>query len=368
MADIDWTSHYASEGTIRVAMVSQNNLNQNYGDLLNIELDGSSITGAYDTDTRGSGNLTFLDDADAWIRGSFVRIFYDIPEFEYSRTIGTYLVSNDPGTRNNHYWSTKLTLNTMLYALTNDFKKDPWSLAQGAKVRTAIHQILDSSNRPYIDSATNDYSITETTVLENGKSVLEWLYSLTDLADIRLDVDENGFITIKNYISPSNQTPVFRFDLEDFHGIVIDNLSRSSDYLSIPGRAIVVYTYSEQETNAQGKKESVQKQITASADATGDFSPETRGYVIADYYQTNDMTPANQDRANAIAQERIESLAIETVEWSLTTTYLPIWEGDVVELYIHDGPEYYQGLRTCLVNSVDFDLSNKQLTLTLAEV
>lgn len=372
MADIDWKSHYASEGDIRVLMVSQNNLDQVYGSLSNIDLDSSSITGGYYTDTRTSGKITFYGAESSYIRGAFVRVFYDIPEFEYSREFGTFVVTDDPSTRTNGTWKTNLKLQSAgLYTISTEKKQDPWTLGKGAKCRTAIKQILNSSNRPYIDNASNDKAVTQSTVLENGKSELEWLFSLTDMSNLRLDTDGHGRVTINNYVYPGNKTPIFRIDLEDAIGVALDGISRTTDYLSVAGRAVVVYKYTEQvevTENGKKKKKSVERQITASADASGYASPTARGYVITDFHSTNQMEPATKQRAIQLAKSYISTSSLETVEWQLTTTYLPLWEGDVVELYIHDGFSRYQGVRRCLVKSIDFNFGSKQMDLTLEEV
>lgn len=362
----DWRSHEASEGDIEVTMVSQNNLDTGYGVLDDVVLDGSTITGSYYSDTRTSGKLKYMNDG--WIRGSFIRVKYSIPAFNYTKVFGTYLATDDPATRKNGAWTTSLTLqNAGLYSISTEIAKDPWTVAKNGKVRTAIQQILSKVNRPYIDSASNDYSMTSPIVLESGKSILEWIYALTAIANLRIDTDGNGRITIQNYIEPSNKSPIFRIDLEDARGVSLDNLQRSTDYLSVPGRAVVSYKYTETK-QVNGKSTSIEHEITGSADATGYASPASRGYVITDYHSVTELTPATTAKATSLAQEYIKENSKEQVEWQLSTLYLPIWEGDVVELYIHDGPDRYQGVRKCLVKSVEFYLDTKQMDLTLKEV
>lgn len=360
--DPDWRSHVGSEGEVIVIQVSQNNLDQAYGILDGVILDNLSVTGSYDSDTRTSGSLTYK--GDDWIRGAFLRIEYDVEKYEYRRTIGTYVAVEDPATYKKGYVSTKLKLQSAgLYTLSTEILPQPWSLSQGASVRTAMHQILNNSNRPYRDTATNDTYVSDAIVLEDGKSVLEWLYALSAIANVRIDTDGEGYVTIKNYEDPNNISASYLINFLDSRGMAQDGLTRTTDYLSIPGRAVVTYKYTTTEDGT-----SLEHLITGTADVESGFaSPASRGYVITDYHSESDMSPATNERATQLARQYLTENTAENVEWELTTIYFPIWEGDVVDLYIETGPPRYQGIRHCIVKSIDINFGDMTMGLTLRE-
>ncbi|MBQ6649804.1 MAG: hypothetical protein IJM67_00975, partial [Atopobiaceae bacterium] len=134
----------------------------------------------------------------------------------------------------------------------------------------------------------------------------------------------------------------------------------STDWLQMPNVAAVQYTY-----NANGK----QREIVASASvsASAHQSQSARGYTVTDLHQLTEMSPATAARAQQLAAQYLANDATEHVEWSLTTTYLPISAGDVVELVVHDGLADYRGRRKCLVKTCELDLGDMTMALTLKE-
>ena len=84
-------------------------------------------------------------------------------------------------------------------------------------------------------------------------------------------------------------------------------------------------------------------------------------------HQLTEMAPATAQRANQLARQYLANDAIEHVEWEVTTTYLPISAGDVVELVVHDGLKAYQGARKCLVKTCELELGTMTMQLTLKE-
>ena len=114
---------------------------------------------------------------------------------------------------------------------------------------------------------------------------------------------------------------------------------------------------------------SVQREINASAQVSSDnpHSGAVRGYNVVDFRELTEMSPATAARAQQLAKQYLAADSIEHVEWQLSTIYLPIWEGDTVELVISDGEEAYQGVRHCLVKNVELKLSDMTMQLTLKE-
>lgn len=355
----DW-ANLNRTNALDFVMVSPQNLNIELGKLDGVVRSSSSLSAAYYTDTRTSGKLMYM--GDGWIRNSFIRVVYRIPEWGYQRELGTYIVTEDPGTRVNGEWSRTLTLHSALYGLSTDLGAGPWTVKQGSMAKDAIKQMLDSCKRPMRDLSAKDSRISSPIVYETGTSYLERLFDLCSVTSNRLDVDGRGNVTIAPYVEPKRKSAAFRLDLADARGLVIDGLELTTNYLEMPGRAVVSYQYSE---TVNG--ESVQKEINASADATGEQSSGTRGYMVTDYQHLSEMTPATYQRALELAKKRLSEKSNELVEWKVKCLYLPIWEGDVVELFVHDGPSRYRGVRHCLVKNLELELEHMAMTLTLKE-
>jgi hypothetical protein len=88
---------------------------------------------------------------------------------------------------------------------------------------------------------------------------------------------------------------------------------------------------------------------------------------VTDFRTVNELSPATQATADALAKQYLAKGAVEQVEWELSTIYLPLWEGDVVDLVVRDGEAQYQGTRKCLVKSGTIDLEHMRMKLTLKE-
>ena len=353
----DWLNQ-KREHEVVVQMVSPQNPDIVVGVLDGVDLGGSSLSAAYYTDTRTSGKLSVV--GDGWVRGSFLRILVRFPSEGIERELGTYVVSDDPATRNHSRWAYDLELQSMLYALSTNVGPRPWTIASGGSVREACESILQANRRPYVYEG-NDWTVDSPVVYESDTDALERLFSLCDMAGNRLDVNAHGEVTVQPYVEPSRRSASFEIDLQSQRGIAHGSLQRSTDKLSMPNRVAVAYRYSEQVDG-----ESVEREINAHADATGDTSFASRGYIITDFRVLDELSPATESRAQELADQYLGDQR-EHVEWQLDCQYLPIWEGDVVTLVVSDGLDEYTGRRHCLVKNVELDLQHLTMRLTLKE-
>lgn len=354
---MDWLDQ-RREDRIDVYMVPQTNLDDSYGQLEGVELGASSIECGYYTDSRTNGKLVVH--GDGWIRGSFLRIVHSVPAWGWTRELGTYLVSDESTSYSFGEWSKSLMLHSMLYALGTDLAPSPLTLGSGAYRNTAIEQILKTCNRPRISSGAVDMRFSDTSVLESGRSRLEHLYALCDMEPKnRLDVDGHGRIVYPKYVAPSSKSSSFELNLSDPRGIVEDGIEVSSGFASMPNRVAVVYRYSD-----SSGSETVQREIGAYADSTGALSPAARGYTVTDFRVLDELSPQTQKHAQELADSYLADTR-EKIEWRLKCRYLPIWEGDVVDLVVQGGD--YPGRRKCLVKSLALDLGTMHMDLTLKE-
>lgn len=351
----DWLNQKQAH-SVEVWMVSPQNNEATLGKLEGVDLGGSSLSAAYYTDTRTSGSLHVV--GDGWVRGSFLRIILRYPN--WTRELGTYIVTDDDATRNHGTWEYDLELQSRLYGLSTNIGPKPWTIAKDGTVKMATESILKSNKCPYRWEG-NDYKLKSPVVYESDTDALSRLFSLQGMAGNRLDVNGHGEVVITPYVKPSRKTASFEIDLQSIRGIDHGGLERSTDWLSMPNRVAVAYRYHE---TKNGK--SVECEINAYADATGDTSFATRGYIVTDFRVLDELSPATSKHAQEIADKYLKDTK-EYVEWKLETQYLPIWEGDVVTLIVNDGLKVYQGRRHCLVKNVELDLKQLTMKLTLKE-
>lgn len=353
----DWRDVTRTDRII-IQQVNPANIDAVMGELDGVDLGGSSLTAAYYTDTRTSGMIRVI--GEGWQRGSFLRVIHQIPEWNYSNELGTYLVTNDARTRTNGEWAYDLTLQSLLFGLSTDKLVRPWAISSNAMMLKAAAQCLDAAGYKYDLSGASDYRFKGARIIETGTDRLSALYALCQTANDRLDIDGHGRVTMRKYVSPSSRVPVFRIDLQDARGVALDGLSGTTDYLEIPNAVGVCYTY-----NANGKQREINASATVSSDSPHAHS--VRGYTVTDFRALNDMTPATAAQAQRLARQYLNNDSVEHVEWQLDTIYLPIWEGDVVDLVISDGDAAYTGVRRCLVKNAEVSLADMSMRLTLKE-
>ncbi len=379
----DWRDQTITH-RVRVMMVSQTNLNDGWGELEGVDLSKSSIDANYYTDTRYSGKLHVV--GEGWRRGSFIRIVHEVPEWGYSNILGTFIVTDDKASEENGVWHYDLELHSTLKALEKDLLATPWTVAKGSSALHCTKQALTSSGLHSMrkvlgsfsnvydatvevdDSLAEDVRATTAQILQAGKSRLECLFAFASMCNNRIDVMPYGYIKVEKYVSPAAKQPKWRFDLSDPSGIVEEgSLSRSSDWLTMADTVAVVHRYTET-SGSDSSSKSEQREVYATAKVASDahHSTSKRGYTITDFREIKSMSPKTATRAQEIARGYLAE-DVEQVEWDLKCSYVPLWEGDVVELYVHDGDPTYRGVRKCLVKDVTIDLQYMHMSLTLKE-
>lgn len=376
---IDWKRTDVTH-VLSAVMVSQTNFAQTLGALEGVEWAASNLEAAYYTDMRTGGKLRVH--GDGYKRGSFIRIVHSVPEFNYSKTLGTYVVTDEAPQRVGGEWVRDLTLSSTLVMLANDLFTQPVPIDKGTRALDAMKSVLsksgaasmrtafgnfsgaDATSRVAIDDTlADDVKATKAQVLEAGKSRLEAFFALANMSQNRIDVTPDGYIRVSRYARPASRAASWTFDLEDARGTVLaGSLSRSSDWLSMPDTVAVKHDFT---VENNGKTQ--QRTLYAIArNPTGPHSIATRGYSIVDFRQVPNISPHTLQAASDYAARALKS-DVEQVEWELQTTYVPIWEGDVVNLVVHDGDAAYRGTRKCLVKNVDIQLGTMLMSLTLKE-
>lgn len=366
-----------SEGHISVYMVSQTNLNNLIGELRDIELGSSSLTYDYYSDTRTSGKITFHG-ASQYVRGSFIRIFYTVPELGYSETLGTYMVTDIDNAYKNRSDTVTLTLQSAgLYPLSLHKTATAITLGRGTKASTAIKNLLAQDNRSYVFTATNDYIIaSDGLALTSNETFLKEIYTLAALANIKVGVNSQGQVTFVNRTYPLQNTARYTLDANDARGIVQNDYERSSDELTVPSEVVVSYTGSDN-TKSDAWKEEMRRRdsnyqdsitITAVSKVTGNNSAETRGYTVTRFESESELVPSTYAKAKAMADQDIKIFSTPDTSWKITTSYFPLTIGDVIEFIPRaDDNALYTEMHKTFVSSADLNLSSMRWSLSLKE-
>ena len=358
---IDWKDQTRRD-VLTFQMVTPTNLDKVYGELEGVNLSGSSLTAAYYTDTRTSGKIHVV--GGNWVRGSMIRVIHSVPEWGYKKELGTYIVTKDDADWEHGEWVYDLTLNSRLYGLSTDKHARTWTIAKNARALKAIRDSLKNAACPYVVLGAKDKTYKSAKVVEAGTTRLSALFDIANASGNRLDVDTHGRVTVSPKANPSSKAASFVIDLKDERGIAVDGLSRSTDWLEMADVAVVSHKF----TQKSGRK-SVERTVTgvATVNSATHQAHAKRGYTVTNFQSLSEMSPETTARAQALAKQALAKDQKELVEWQLTTMYMPVWEGDVVQLNVYDGLSAYRGKRKCLVKSLDLDLAHMTMKLTLKE-
>lgn len=329
---------------MRAVSVTPMQVEQEGTQLTGIEWGACEITAAYYSDTRVSGKLVTHE---AWPRNQWVRI-YD----NNDNALGTFIVTNAPASRNNGEWVSELTLHSVLWGMGQQKAYGDWTVSKNTMCSTALRRIFEWCGIEGVIDGMADYRFSSAVLLERGRSLLSWAYSLCNLSGNRLDVDAYGRPTVTPAVIPSKIPQNHVVSISDG---IIGGLSRESDELSLPGRVIVVY-------------QSDDKIIEAHADATGDASMVSRGYLLTDYQEVSDLSPATYSGALAKARTLLALNSTAITTWELYGKEL-WWPGTGVTLRTDD--PMFPGDRPCFVCNLTMSQLNMDkpvYNMTLKEV
>lgn len=329
-----------------------------------VELSSSNLTWGYYTDTRTSGSLQVKDSNH--IAHSLIRIIYSIPEWNYSRTLGTYVVTNDDSERNKGSWITTYELHSALTMIEKDYIPCHYVAGKGGKAKDLMSKMIKGVPRPFyfLDSA-KDYTFKENKIYELGDSVLSDIFDMCDLSNNYLNVDGNGYITIGAYANPSTITSSWNLSVTDSKTLLLDGISRSSDHLSMPTRAIVTYKGSEQYKEGETTK-TRDVEIVAYADATSGETRAARGYEVAEVHTLQNLDPTTKAAAQSWANKYLTLDHTPSYEWTIKSLYMPMEIGQTCTITFPDGPD--KGSHHCLIKTISTSLDYLDLSITLKEV
>jgi hypothetical protein len=375
---IDWSRPTKRKWKFKFELVPPNKLNDSYGELDNVDISSVSITEGYYTDTRIQGKLTYYGENPH--RQAYIRIIATDTVSGYSEELGTFIPTSDDVTMEGSIVKTTLNLESTLYGISQQKLQTAWVNKYGMTIFSNIANILQNkcnmtlavlggndSWKDDVDRHGNDYSasphdgmLSSSAICDAGSSILELLYGIANATPKnRIDVDGHGRVLVYPYYTPSQRDPTFTITANSENSVVLDGVTRSSNYLE---RASQVTVHAKQTVN------NAEKVFLSTQTATGEMSLAQRGYIVGKYYDVSDMSPFTQAEATRRAKAHLTTAQNENIEWTLTTEYMPIYTGDVGYLEGLNDNYNYGAKKKVFVKSRDIDLATmtQKLTLKLA--
>lgn len=366
---MDWTDTGYSYD-ISVHVVSQTNVDNTLGSLSGVQLSGLTITENYNSDSRIQAKVTTVvkdGESDGYIDQARLRIVLSIPEKNLIKELITGYVSDISETSEHGYIKRSYSIEGTIWGLLDHKIVDPITITKGAKMIDVWTSLLSKLTKmQYSTDDAQDHSFNSTVIYEQASLLSTVLFEISS-GYSRMDTNGHGVITLSKYTAPSNRTPTRTIDYNDFRTLAITPLDRSSSEYEAPGRAIVTATIS---TEKNG--ETSQEIIVGSYDApaTDRTSIESRGYLRArsDSYSGNSEKPSKSE-LNALAKQNWESEQNKGIEWSGSTVFSDLHEGDVVNLVAPASKDATQiRIHKVLITTVSTNLEDFTQSLTMKEV
>ena len=120
--------------------IDPHNLDTVRGELTGVALDGCSLSFGYETETRTSAKIKVIESD--YIPDSWIRIVDTVPAAGYREEIGTFIVAGISGdTMETGMHTTEYELQSVLWALKEDYSGGHWTIGQGAYALTAIDAV-----------------------------------------------------------------------------------------------------------------------------------------------------------------------------------------------------------------------------------
>ena len=358
MADIRWDIPHTNR--IKFVMVSPTNLSLELGEICGVLKDSASLTWGYYTDTRVSGSIKLLDSSN-YTKGSFIRIYHEIPEWNYRQPLATLVPTDDPQTINKNSHTTSLTLHSLLYTMDKDIW--PWDFVaqRGHDALSWLHMTIGFNRyRQYIDYYPSNSTYNDTYTFDG--SMLARAFAFAKDSGNRLDVDGLGRITIMPYEAPSSRSSEYFLDLSQSNSMVQSDISVKSDFYSRPNRVVVKNSY-----NDSNSSKNVNRVAYEDVDYNNPTGLHIRGYTIAKEYNLNNDSRHDQKYVEDMAKYYLNKEQRPLTTWDLNIVgYLPLTGGSRVS-FTSPTPEY-PGIRECLVKDVSLDLSKITMKLGLKEI
>ena len=325
---------------------------------LEVYSDSGSVTWS-DGDGVGVTASLEVPDWSKWKDGTWLRIVHRVPSYKYTRTLGTFIVWDDGASGGLEVLEGSPELCGAIRGLEYDYLPIHIAVGEGASMRTVISRVMDATPVPYRFAAGfKDYRFTEPHIFDAGVTRIDTLRDLCNIGGNEVFTGEEGSIVFRNYVYPGDVTPLTVIDCTAANTTVFESsVQRTSLSRQIAGRSIALWS---------GRDDEGAATIGGYADVSSRHiaSPQRRGYIVSEVHELDDLSePKTYEHAQALARQWLKEDSTNTVEWTFTSTWLPLVNGDVVT-FRPPG----MGFRKCVVETVNADLGAWTVDVTLKEV
>ena len=279
------------------------------------------LTYGYRSDARVSAEMEVA--GEALLDGSWVRLTLSVGGRE--EELATLCVARRSTDRRTGV--TRYTLQSAIWAISEDRLSWEWTVAAGTRCSTAIRSACEATGRPYVLMPTfSDSQYGETVGFERRDAFSSFLFDAAERAGARMDVDGHGRLAFSGYVPPAQRQADWAVDERDGRSVVIDEGRTDEDRAGEAyGRTVVVHYVGEGDGRSA---------VTGQWDAPASHpaSSARRGYTRTNVREVGDMSPETAERAAQLARQHGERTdGALGVERKATLMWCPVTAGDVLE-------------------------------------
>ena len=296
-------------------------------DTVDIDPSGTSVTWAWDTDTKSSATIAVLDDL---AKDSMLRLSHtvEIGGVQFEENLGTFFASSKSMTANYGRTSRGMDCYSALLRHQKDYLMQVHDYAPGDNVSEIIREIVeaDGGHLTFAPGAPVDRVHTQDMHWTVGTNKLEMITNLAGWINGEINVTDHGEVELRPATSPLNAELALTFEAGR-NCIYTPGFTSSEDEGDVYNRAVFYYSTEE----ASGS-------YTAVLDSTHPFSYQRIGRNVTYTEEINE----------ALSEDELKKKAVD---------YLTLHSGGAIYYEIeHAGiPGLRPGMTVRYVNDTDYD-------------
>lgn len=329
-------------------MLSPNNLEDSYGELHGVVLDGTKITMSLDSDVRMACELSLADTN--YIDNAAVRIHHYVDTWGYHAELGTFIPVGRKRESEHNKITGSLTMQSPLCSLIDDKWAFHYACGKGRSAIDVIEDVLSRANLKFTAKPNvGMYEYPETNVYVMGDTLFETASEAAANIGCELSVDGKGTVIVQRKRSGYQQTPYATVGAE----LVIGAISSEDITYTTPNRFALLY------------KDANGDEFAAFADATSRYknSQMRRGHRLTEVEEISDLAYPSVEGVRKEAEKRLSEALSETGEATFQCAYMPLREGDAIT-FTADG-----NTRKCQISVLDVSLApGMPMNVTMREV
>lgn len=307
---------------------------------------GGNLTWSLNSDSKVSGSIEVT--RTGMLHNAYVRVYYCAKVG--SKTQRFELCTCYALTEDGHYepagdtYSGTVELKGVLVRHTEDKLPKNYTMAKGQSTLGYFKSMFRWLGGSYRISGVKDRKVSNTKVIECGKTPMTVLQYIADYLGAEVTCDTHGRTVLQRYVRPDQKKCSYVIPTGE-RALVLPGIDLSSTQDSAKNQAVVRYTY----RDASGQDVTIIGSAAASASSA--ISRRNRDRWVTEVYDLNGMSPRTTAKATELAKTRLKRASGYTMSYSFTSTFMPYRIGDVVEL--RQGKIRCQGIVTNIDMQMD---------------